>query len=447
MTRVESGGGVASGPALRPEAVLLPGTTARLRAAVPLLDPQDVPRWMTGGGAAARAAAAAMAADAAVVRRVGDTVRAVLGDVAVALGWQGGAADAARARVQELCDQLVAVAGQFDAAQDAFTGLAAALDAEHPVLGSATASWAHSPDPDQRLAQLRQWQPAVRAVDEADGRSARALRQAAGALERVHLPVTTPGSGQPAAADDGGSLLADGLGAVGSFCADTVNALASFANAMGNHPDETAQMLAGLLLTEVGASGEALGTALDVTGVGALVGVPVNMVAGGAVAVGTGTTLAAVGRLAAHAAGDDHVTPMASDSGGSGVGGGGGAGGAPTSRVDIANAQYAQRTAGRRFSRQGSFQGRLVDDVVADLRAGRLTPQDVPIDVIVRDGKTLILNTRSATALEEAGIPRTAWKVADRTGQPGYEARLTDQLRNNNLDSNGIGSVRVKGRR
>ena len=389
-----------------------------------------------------------MAADAAAVRRVGDALRAALGDVATALGWQGGAADAAQARVQTLREQLVTVATRCDAASAAFTGLAAALDAQQPALGGASSSWARASDPTQQLAQARQWQPAVRALDDADGRSARALREVTGALQRARTALAAPPPGAPPAADDGRSLVGQGLDAVGSFCAGTVNALASFAHAMGEHPDETAQLLAGLLITQVGASGEAVGTALDVTGVGSLVGVPINLLAGGLVVAGTGTSLAAAGKLAVHAAGDDRVTPLRSEASGpgSGSGGGSGAGGAG-SRVDIADARYAQRTASRWFSEQGDFDGRLVEDVVADLRVGRLTPQEVPVNVIVRDGKTLILNTRSAAALEEAGIERARWTVVDRTGERGYEVRLSNQLRNNGLDSDGIDSVRLKGKR
>lgn len=65
------------------------------------------------------------------------------------------------------------------------------------------------------------------------------------------------------------------------------------------------------------------------------------------------------------------------------------------------------------------------------------SPGDVPIDVIVRDGNTLILNTRSSQALIRAGVPRSAWNVVDRTGQAAYEARLTGQLTHNGLTSAG----------
>jgi hypothetical protein len=418
---------------------VLPGMAARVRAARPLRAPQDVPRWMAAGGATARAAATAMAADAAAVRRVGDTVRAVLGDLPTALGWQGRAAEGAQLRVDGLRSQLAVVADRLDVAHDAFVGFAAALDTGHPVLGSAPAAWSAAPDEAGRQAVLRRVEPALRAVDDADVRSARALRDVTTSLERVRAtlcePVALP------AAPGGGGLVDRALDAVGSFCAGTVNALASLGNAMGQHPDQTAQLLAGLVLTQIGLSGEAMGIALDTTGVGAVVGVPAGALAGTVVIAGGATAATALGKLVAHAVTDDRVTVVRTEAdGGSGSGVAGGAG-----RADIEHAQYAQRTASRRFSQAGTFRGRLVEDVAADLRSGRVMPDEVPVDVIVRKGRTLILNTRSSMALEEGGVPRSRWNVVDRTGQMGYERRLDRQLRRNGLDSDGVGSVEFDG--
>ena len=73
-----------------------------------------------------------------------------------------------------------------------------------------------------------------------------------------------------------------------------------------------------------------------------------------------------------------------------------------------------------------------------------LKPGDVPIEVIVRDGNTLILNTRSATALAEAGVPRSAWNVVNVSGDAAAQARLTAQLARNGLTSAGTPTVRAK---
>ena len=83
-----------------------------------------------------------------------------------------------------------------------------------------------------------------------------------------------------------------------------------------------------------------------------------------------------------------------------------------------------------------------VDDVSAALRAGRLSPADVRVDYIVRDGHTLILNTRSAQALQGAAVPRNLWVGVNRTGVAEYEAMATRQLTNNRLTPAGTTTVR-----
>ena len=114
---------------------------------------------------------------------------------------------------------------------------------------------------------------------------------------------------------------------------------------------------------------------------------------------------------------------------------------------EIETASFAQRTFSRFFSKEGSFAGRAVEDVAADLRAGRMSVSDVPVQYIVRDGNTLLLNTRSAQALEQAGIPRAQWEVIDMTGDAASEARLTAQLQRNGLTSAGTRTVRQSGGR
>jgi len=108
----------------------------------------------------------------------------------------------------------------------------------------------------------------------------------------------------------------------------------------------------------------------------------------------------------------------------------------------LEGANFAQKTYGKTFSATGKFAGQTVDDVASALKSGGLKPSDVPIDFIVRNGSTLILNTRSSQALSKAGIPRSQWNAVNRTGQKGYESRLSDQLRNNKLTDEGISSVR-----
>jgi hypothetical protein len=111
----------------------------------------------------------------------------------------------------------------------------------------------------------------------------------------------------------------------------------------------------------------------------------------------------------------------------------------------LSSANFAQKTYGAKFSKGGTFAGRSVDDVAADLRSGAMAPADVPIDYVVRSGNVLILNTRSAHALEAAGIPRSEWSAIDRTGQEDYEAMLSRQLDRNKLTSEGTAPLAERG--
>jgi len=290
-----------------------------------------------------------------------------------------------------------------------------------------------------RVALLQRWAGGVRALDGADARAAGVLREVAATLGRIELEVPAA-SGAPAGPARGGrGIFGRAVDAVLDVAAGTVNTQASLANAVGRHPADVAQLAAGLALGALGATGEGAGAALDTTMVGAPAGTVVGAASTATTLAGLGLAGGAAARLGAHAATDDRVAPLRMSGGPEPPGAAPSAG--PGGRVDIAGARYAQRTASRRFSRQGFFRGRLVEDVAADLRAGRLQPRDVPVNVVTRDGQTLILNTRSALALQEAGVPRSSWHVVDRTAQQQFERRLTRQLLGNDLDPTGTDLV------
>ncbi|MGI8710342.1 MAG: DUF6531 domain-containing protein [Acidimicrobiales bacterium] len=105
--------------------------------------------------------------------------------------------------------------------------------------------------------------------------------------------------------------------------------------------------------------------------------------------------------------------------------------------VDIGGAKFAQTSFSEAFSKGGLFGGRTIDDVAGVLRSGAMSQKDVPINVVIRDGNTLITNTRSAQALTRAGIPRDSWNVINRTGDSLYERLLSGQLSRNGLGSAG----------
>jgi hypothetical protein len=85
---------------------------------------------------------------------------------------------------------------------------------------------------------------------------------------------------------------------------------------------------------------------------------------------------------------------------------------------------------------------KTVDDLAAAIKAGKVDPSTIPVNVIVRDGNTLILNTRTTAALEQAGVPRSSFNVIDRTGDKFFEGLLTDQLERNSLTSAGVRTVK-----
>jgi RHS repeat-associated protein len=111
---------------------------------------------------------------------------------------------------------------------------------------------------------------------------------------------------------------------------------------------------------------------------------------------------------------------------------------AETAGGDINAARFAQKSFSETFSKGGTFAGQSIDDVAGQLGSGALSPMDVPINVVVRGGNTLITNTRSAQALIRAGIPRGSWNVVDQTGNSLYENLLSGQLSRNALPSSGF---------
>lgn len=101
-------------------------------------------------------------------------------------------------------------------------------------------------------------------------------------------------------------------GAAYDLTALTVNSLASFGNAMIENPWETAAFVGGIALMVLGGAGEVGGVALDLTGVGAVVGVPINVAAAGVITAGAALAGTAAVSLGMHAATDSRVEVMES---------------------------------------------------------------------------------------------------------------------------------------
>jgi hypothetical protein len=98
---------------------------------------------------------------------------------------------------------------------------------------------------------------------------------------------------------------------------DAVDGVASLGNASIHNPLADLGVVGGLALASVSAGGEVLGVALDVTGVGAVAVVPVNVLSAAGIAAGSALMAASGGDLLSHADGDDSAEPF-NTSGGSG---------------------------------------------------------------------------------------------------------------------------------
>lgn len=247
-------------------------------------------------------------------------------------GWSGPAADAFREKFHGQPEKWIE-------AGDCFRNAATAIDGYAKTL-----SWAQS----QAYDAVQQWAAGQAATAEAQTRYQQ-YRQAGGTD-----PFQDPGeagrtSAQQTLSQARQRLKADGDTAtatvghardkapkkpgfwskVGDFFSDvgadlenagahTLNGLASFGNAMAHHPGDVALAAAGAGLMVVSGVGDAGGAVLDATGVGAIVGVPINVVTTAGVVAGGGMLAGGVGDLMMNASGDDHVSPARTDHTGSG---------------------------------------------------------------------------------------------------------------------------------
>jgi RHS repeat-associated protein len=101
----------------------------------------------------------------------------------------------------------------------------------------------------------------------------------------------------------------------------------------------------------------------------------------------------------------------------------------PEGKTDSADQAlyYGQKTISSKFGEEGPFAKQRLSEVVNSLRSGKTSPDQLPIEYIVRDGKQTVLNNRSLNVLQRAGMEPT--KLIDRTGIPRFEKNLTKHLR------------------
>lgn len=91
---------------------------------------------------------------------------------------------------------------------------------------------------------------------------------------------------------------------------ELLNGLASLGNAMINNPGATALTVGGIILMDVGIGMEGGGIAFDLTGVGAIVGVPLNIAGAAVITAGAGMTAAGGSILLKEASGASRINPV-----------------------------------------------------------------------------------------------------------------------------------------
>jgi hypothetical protein len=109
-----------------------------------------------------------------------------------------------------------------------------------------------------------------------------------------------------------------------------------------------------------------------------------------------------------------------------------------------AEVRFTQTTASIAF-KNGPFAGRTIGEIASALRAGSIKASELPVDIVVRGGQTLAVNTRSALALTRAGVPTSEWTLVNRTGDAFFENLVTERLARNGLTDLGSDVIRVTG--
>lgn len=130
-------------------------------------------------------------------------------------------------------------------------------------------------------------------------------------------------------------VLQDALGHVGNF-------LASLPLVLVNHPDLLLELLGGFGLIGLGLSEEVGGLALDLTGVGAAAGIPLNIAGIASIAGGIALIGSAVPNIMMHATGDEAQHHFSTDNAGK------------ARARNEPNPRYPGRDVGGRFTKKGN---------------------------------------------------------------------------------------------
>jgi hypothetical protein len=86
---------------------------------------------------------------------------------------------------------------------------------------------------------------------------------------------------------------------------------------------------------------------------------------------------------------------------------------------------------------------KTVNDLANALKEGFITTKQVPLDFVTVNGQKMILNTRTSTALNRAGIPIYDWYGINRTGLgvPGLPGITYDNLAQKQIETNSLPDI------
>lgn len=104
--------------------------------------------------------------------------------------------------------------------------------------------------------------------------------------------------------------------------------------------------------------------------------------------------------------------------------------------------RFSQAKASPLFKDEGKFAGKTISDVADALRAGTLTPNDVPVTNVKIGNVRLIESTRSSLALRQSGIPESAWVLKRLRGKE-IVNKILQRLADNKLTKEGTETLRI----
>jgi hypothetical protein len=201
--------------------------------------------------------------------------------------WRGTAATAFVASYEKRIPGWRVASEAHDSAAGALEGYAAALNEAKRRAGAAIDAWSsgNHATANAALEETRQQ------LDAAATSAIDALDAAAGRAGELNLFWS-----------EVGSVALETL-------RDVTNAVASVGQSIINHPENFVAIAGGIALADLGAGGEVGGLALDATGVGAVIGVPANVVSAGVIVAGVGSAGAGIWAMTRDAAGNSRVEP------------------------------------------------------------------------------------------------------------------------------------------